>query len=661
MLLSVLESSGGAKYQPLSQTSPPSQRTSPTLRDCSDSDSSTDEPDGRQSSDSDDDGYSEGTPDKGDTPKSHDGSLLDPEAERGYFLPRSSPVISRRKRLSMSEPAEQSPSSSPPAHIESPASTGLEEQLAVCETLPPDLQPHPSQLQEKPRCVSLSASVNWLLSAGLHLPFRGVAGATRGQEEAQKLRSHSDTHIFAGLRKDLEPPESVYTFDDVLRASSDLEKENAHFIVVDMVLEAVEGAKWEVLSQHGIQEVSRKGARGLSRRGARVFSRRGNHISARGAGHLQEMSRDSSEDKAKNCAHYSKKLSLVASCDSGYSDFSSGFFAQQSYTDPLPSPITETPTPDPDAEKGESAVDGGFKSFQSSPESPSLLCSAEVLALRLVSAFRKQWFPREDQRFTSTSLGSALQEFLPSSDSMASEHIIALAEEIRQKSRMRGTLTWAPPRFQIIFNTHPAQKRSVVMASQHYLCAGCGTQVEEKYIKKLRYCEYLGRYFCDCCHGDGESVIPGHVLEKWDFGRYPVCNFSKRLLDSVWHQPLFSAACVGKALRRARELARFRELQEQLSAIKKLLTACRLSDGVLREFEQLPCHLTQEPYLFSMDDLLRVKRGQLVPQAKALLQVAIAHVDSCQLCLAKGFICEFCKKKDVLFPFQTHTTKRCKG
>lgn len=52
---------------------------------------------------------------------------------------------------------------------------------------------------------------------------------------------------------------------------------------------------------------------------------------------------------------------------------------------------------------------------------------------------------------------------------------------------------------------------------------------------------------------------------------------------------------------------------------------------VLKEFEQLPDHLTQEPHVFSMDDLLRVKRGQLVPLARAVLRVAIDHVESCQV------------------------------
>uniref|UniRef100_A0A4W6C4Y4 Rubicon like autophagy enhancer n=1 Tax=Lates calcarifer TaxID=8187 RepID=A0A4W6C4Y4_LATCA len=246
----------------------------------------------------------------------------------------------------------------------------------------------------------------------------------------------------------------------------------------------------------------------------------------------------------------------------------------------------------------------------------------------------------------------------------------SLTEEIRLRTRMRGSLNWAPPRFQIIFTVQPTLRRSEVVGLQHFLCAGCGTEVEPRYIKKLRYCEYLGRciqsfadklhikYFCDCCHSGSEAVIPGRVLSCWDFGRYPVSDFSKQLLDSVWHQPLFDLTCVGKTLcSRVKELDKFRELQEQLLVIKKLLRACRLSES---EFEQLPAHLiSEQPHVFSMDDLLRVKKGQLVAQAKALQHSAISHIENCELCLARGFICEFCRENDIIFPFQRDICRRC--
>ncbi|XP_035862234.1 protein associated with UVRAG as autophagy enhancer-like [Sander lucioperca] len=82
---------------------------------------------------------------------------------------------------------------------------------------------------------------------------------------------------------------------------------------------------------------------------------------------------------------------------------------------------------------------------------------------------------------------------------------------------------------------------------------------------------------------------------------------------------------------------------------------------VMAEFEQLPAHLTEQPHLFSMEDLLRVKKGQFMAEARALLHSAIDHVENCKLCLARGFICEFCRERDIIFPFQYDTCKRCPG
>ncbi|GAA6102334.1 protein associated with UVRAG as autophagy enhancer isoform X1, partial [Tachysurus ichikawai] len=279
-------------------------------------------------------------------------------------------------------------------------------------------------------------------------------------------------------------------------------------------------------------------------------------------------------------------------------------------------------------------------------------CSAEILAQSLLMELEKCWITSEE----------LLGEFPLVTVSMSSGGEASLSDEIRQKSRMRGTLVWTPPQFQIISSVNPTQRRSEVITSQQFLCAGCGTEIEPRYMKRLRYCDYLGKYFCDGCHGGGEAVIPARVLNHWDFGRYPVCQFSKQILESIWEKPLFKITDVAKNLySQAKELQKFKEIQEQLLSIKKLLRTCRLSKGVLAEFQQLPTYLSEELHLFAMNDLIMIKRGQLVTTAKAVMRSATNHVEACELCQAKGFICEFCRGKDVLFPFQTDICTRCKG
>uniref|UniRef100_A0A8C9FTC1 Rubicon Homology domain-containing protein n=1 Tax=Pavo cristatus TaxID=9049 RepID=A0A8C9FTC1_PAVCR len=101
--------------------------------------------------------------------------------------------------------------------------------------------------------------------------------------------------------------------------------------------------------------------------------------------------------------------------------------------------------------------------------------------------------------------------------------------------------------------------RDAVVAAQNFTCVGCGTPIESKYIRRLRYCDYLGKYFCDCCHSYAQSAIPARILMKWDFKKYYVCNFSKHLLDSIWQQPIFNVSSINKALyTKSKEMDRVR-------------------------------------------------------------------------------------------------------
>lgn len=68
------------------------------------------------------------------------------------------------------------------------------------------------------------------------------------------------------------------------------------------------------------------------------------------------------------------------------------------------------------------------------------------------------------------------------------------------------------------------------------------------YIKIFRYCEYLGKYFCQCCHRNEINYIPGHIIRKWDFKQYPVSNFSWRLLSRIFNEPYFNLSTINPSL-----------------------------------------------------------------------------------------------------------------
>ncbi|NXD11509.1 RUBCL protein, partial [Nothocercus nigrocapillus] len=432
------------------------------------------------------------------------------------------------------------------------------------------------------------------------------------------------------------------SLQDTFVLPEDVEKENAHFFVADMIIASLEKMKCNILSQQaeswGLEEIS--GSDGSC------------HTDLEFSSYLGVKKSDSS----------------VASSDSGYEGKLSScamLTVSPSVHLPLHHEVTRFPCHnDSDDEYviiGSAAILHYLCCFTFRTSCEPGCNSAEATAQELYRAFRKHWLQTEAVVQLSGCLSSSKQRVVLKEDIPRElESSLNLAEEIKIVSKLRGSSGWAPPRSQIIFNIHPSVKRDAVVAAQNFICVGCGTPIESKYIRRLRYCDYLGKYFCDCCHSYAQSCIPARILMKWDFKKYYVCNFAKHLLDSIWENPIFNVSCINKALyTKAKEMDRVREIQEQLFHLKKLLKTCRFGERVLKEFEKIPSHLTEELQLFSLDDLVKIKRGQLLPLLKDILKSSTSHVDGCELCQAKGFICEFCQSADLVFPFQIAKCKRC--
>ncbi|NWQ69264.1 RUBCL protein, partial [Neopipo cinnamomea] len=437
------------------------------------------------------------------------------------------------------------------------------------------------------------------------------------------------------------------SLQDICMLPEDVEKENAHFFVADMIIASLEKMKCNILSQQaeswGVEETS--GSDSSYHTDSELYSYPGVKKSDSSV-----ASSDSGyEGKLLSCALL--PVSSPVHLPSYHEVTRFCYHSQQSSVD------LEDEYVIIELEDLENLSVTPDKRSSFEPGSNS----AEATAQELCRAFRKYWLQTDSVVQLSGCLSSSKQRsVLKEEIPKELESSLNLAEEIKIISKLRGSSGWSPPRSQIIFNIHPSVKRDAVVAAQNFTCVGCGTPIESKYIRRLRYCDYLGKYFCDCCHSYAQSSIPARILSKWDFKKYYVCNFSKHLLDSIWQHPIFNVSCINKTLyTKSKEMDRVREAQEQLFHLKKLLKTCRFGERVLKEFEQVPSHLTEELHLFSLDDLVKIKRGQLLPLLKDILKSSISHVDGCELCQAKGFICEFCQSADLLFPYQTAKCKRC--
>ncbi|XP_063196068.1 run domain Beclin-1-interacting and cysteine-rich domain-containing protein isoform X4 [Chroicocephalus ridibundus] len=433
-----------------------------------------------------------------------------------------------------------------------------------------------------------------------------------------------------------------YLSEQDFGSCADLEKENAHFSISESLIAAIELMKCNMMSRQ-LEEEEEDSDKEIQELKQKIRIRRQQIRTKHLFPTCQEMGSDglvATDSGSQFSSHGSMRLS-----DSGSAE-----------------DVEEYEIRDADIKRN---PDSGRKSFLSSESiSHSFLNSnsAEAVAMGLLKQFEGMQLPAASELEWLVPEHDAPQKLLPIPDSLPispddGEH----ADIYKLRIRVRGNLEWAPPRPQIIFNVHPAPTRKVAVAKQNYRCAGCGIRTDPDYIKRLRYCEYLGKYFCQCCHENAQTVIPSRILRKWDFSKYYVSNFSKDLLSKIWSDPLFNVQDINPALyRKVKSLNQVWLLRIQLFHMKNMFKTCRLAKDLLDSFDAVPGHLTEDLHLYSLSDLSATKKGDLMPRLTELLKAGSLHVEKCMLCQAKGFICEFCQNEgDIIFPFELNKCRTC--
>ncbi|XP_068599332.1 run domain Beclin-1-interacting and cysteine-rich domain-containing protein [Brachionichthys hirsutus] len=471
------------------------------------------------------------------------------------------------------------------------------------------------------------------------------------------------------FRKPLEGQSLIsYLSEQDFGSCADLEKENAHFSISESLIAAIELMKYNLRRQEEegeeegdsdceIQQLKQKiRLRRQQIRRSRVppctASQQIFHSTD------SEGSRRSSQDSCQGLSD-SGSAEEVEECElrDGCEGQSLLAVSQNGLSLSLASLFS-----DADIKRSVTSSNRSFLSSESI--SPSFLQSnsAESVAMGLLRQFEGMQLPAASELDWLVPEHEAPQKLLPIPDSVPispddGEH----ADIYKLRIRVRGNLEWAPPRPQIIFNIHPTPKRKIFVAKQNYRCAGCGTRIDPDYIKRLRYCEYIGRYFCQCCHENAQAVVPSRVLRKWDFSKYYISNFARDLLSKISGDPLFNVIDINSGLyKKVKALETIRVLRMQLFHMKNLFKTCRFAKDVRDQFDSLPGHLTEDLHLFSLNDLAAVRSGDLAPRMKELLKLGTFHVAGCVLCQAKGFVCEFCgNEKDIIFPFQLNKCQRC--
>ncbi|XP_072388660.1 run domain Beclin-1-interacting and cysteine-rich domain-containing protein isoform X1 [Diabrotica undecimpunctata] len=440
---------------------------------------------------------------------------------------------------------------------------------------------------------------------------------------------------------------SFLTSSQFARANAELDRENAHFSVSEAIISAMEQIRCKKSFRLAEEQMDESDPEIMDlkqkirlRRTKRVLEKQKKSLSC-------SLMSDGKTDTTTT-------VSPCSSTASGTDDSSSDYVEELEINET--SNLEENSGLSMSMASLYSEADLMRRNIRGAPDGSSDILSAEGVALSLISKFSDKQLPRASDLEWLVSEKDAPQALLPlpkswpvSPDS-ADEHITPL----------RGTEEWAPPRAQIIFTLHPTPIRKDIIAKQNYRCAGCSMRVAPKYASRFRYCEYLGRFFCTGCHKNQVALIPAKVIQKWDFKSYPVSTFSYRLLEQMYTDPLFRIFSVNKNIgKMSKSLEFYKKLRLGLHYLKDFILTCRYAEQIRATLEESMGSSLADPDMYSMDDLCKIRSGELIIKLKFLVDICCKHTSECQLCLARGFICEFCGADEVIFPWQMRSVSRC--
>ncbi|KAM6896955.1 pleckstrin homology domain-containing family M member 1 [Xenentodon cancila] len=206
--------------------------------------------------------------------------------------------------------------------------------------------------------------------------------------------------------------------------------------------------------------------------------------------------------------------------------------------------------------------------------------------------------------------------------------------------------------------TVPSEKG---LDAQSFKCADCPQQIGPS-LGRARLCEFSGQYYCDSCHNGDTTIIPSRVVHNWDLTQREVSKRALRLLAQVQLEPLLNLEQLNPELvKHAESMAQAHSLRQRLRLLGDYLLTCR--SGACKQLQARMgqrTYLLESNHLYSVMDLRQIAEGEYTLFLTNLVQHASHHVYHCDLCTQRGFICQICHSKDIIFPFQFDSTTRCK-
>ncbi|XP_055384021.1 uncharacterized protein LOC129613797 [Condylostylus longicornis] len=198
--------------------------------------------------------------------------------------------------------------------------------------------------------------------------------------------------------------------------------------------------------------------------------------------------------------------------------------------------------------------------------------------------------------------------------------------------------------------------------AQGYMCEGCAHPLGIGFAN-AHVCSFSGYYFCDQCMSSEQFTIPAKVIYNWDFRKYNVSKRAAIFLTDFQYNPFIDLQNFNpKIYGASEEMANIQSLRIQLNWIRAYLYNCRESSiHALEELVNAKKYLYEHIHRYSIADLTLIPKGQLIRHLQKIYQFGEEHILTCNLCSAKGFICEICDSPNVIYPFHINTTFTCEA
>lgn len=191
-----------------------------------------------------------------------------------------------------------------------------------------------------------------------------------------------------------------------------------------------------------------------------------------------------------------------------------------------------------------------------------------------------------------------------------------------------------------------------ILPQLKYRCVECDKKFSVK--RPPRLCDYTGLSFCPNCHWNAMAPTPARIIHNWDFSPRPVSQATKQYLFLMQRKPVIDISQANhKLFAVVQELVEVSTLRTKIMLMKKYLTLCRIAveEKLLLNLVSRQ-HFVDGPDLYSIQDLMDINSGLLLPFLQRITQIFQEHIQNCILCKAKGFICEICDNDHVIFPFE---------